>query len=133
MLEGLRFVADARTPIAWTQVYVAPEYASVTDAKDRDRVPIFSLIDKRFGVKPEHIRQEIAAVSIDGEITRRLHVPARSVGLSVVREYISTHGEIFEVTLSVHPANRYRYTMQLDLAYSSGPDRLTSRSGRAKA
>lgn len=117
MLEGLRFVPDSRAPVAWTQVYVAPEYAAVTDAKQRDRVPIFSLIEKRFGVRADQIRQEIAAVSIDRAVARRLHVPANSVGLSVMREYVSTDGDTFEVTLSVHPADRYRYTMRLDLAY----------------
>ena len=129
MIEGLRFAADARPPIAWTQVYVAPEYAAATDAKNRDRVPIFSLIEKRFGVKAHRIRQEISAVSIAAEIAAPLEVSPRSIGLSVVREYVSTQGEVFEVTLSVHPADRYHYTMQLDLAHSSDAaltaDRLT--------
>ena len=119
MLEGLRFVGDERKPIAWTQVYVAPEYAAVTDAKNRDRVPIFSLIEKRYGVKVQRIRQEISAVSVAPDIATPLRVAARSVGLSVVREYVSTQNVVFEVTFSVHPADRYHYTMQLDLAYAS--------------
>ncbi|MEP6493378.1 MAG: GntR family transcriptional regulator [bacterium] len=118
MLEGLRFVADEKNPIAWTQVYVAPEYAAVTDAKNRDRVPIFSLIEKRYGVKVQRIRQEISAVSVSADVARPLRVSAGSVGLSVVREYLSTQSEVFEVTLSVHPSDRYHYTMQLDLAYA---------------
>ncbi|MGH7619988.1 MAG: GntR family transcriptional regulator [Gemmatimonadaceae bacterium] len=118
MLEGLRFTADDRRPIAWTQVYVAPEYAAVTDARNRDRVPIFSLIEQRFGVKASRIRQDISAVSIGSDVAGLLGVPSRSVGLSVVREYVSTVGEVFEVTMSVHPGNRYHYSMQLDLAYS---------------
>lgn len=118
MLEGLRFTADERRPIAWTQVYVAPEYAAVTDAKNRDRVPIFSLIEQRFGVTAARIRQDIAAVSVGADVAKLLRVPARSVGLSVVREYISTGGDVFEVTISVHPADRYHYSMQLDLAYA---------------
>lgn len=119
MLEGLRFTADERRPIAWTQVYVAPEYAAVTDAKNRDRVPIFSLIEQRFGVKAGRIRQDIAAVSIASDVASLLRVSPKSVGLSVVREYVSTQGEVFEVTMSVHPANRYHYSMQLDLAYAN--------------
>jgi GntR family transcriptional regulator len=117
VLEGLRFVADAQKPIAWTQVYVAPEYAAVTDAKNRDSVPIFSLIEKRYGVKVQRIRQEISAVPVSAEIATPLRVAARSVGLQVVREYLSTQSEVFEVTLSVHPADRYHYTMQLELAH----------------
>ena len=64
---------------------------------------------------------------------RCLRVPARSVGLSVAREYVSTAGEVFEVTISVHPADRYHYSMQLDLAYASDSaftaERLTLPAG----
>jgi len=133
MLEGLRFAADPRRPMAWTQVYVAPQYASVTAAKDRDRVPIFSLIEQRFGVTAQHIRQDISAVSITGDVARLLRVPARAVGLSVVREYVSTGGDVFEVSISIHPADRYHYSMQLDLAYASDSaltaERLTLPAG----
>src|SRR5215471_4629827 len=133
MLEGLRFAADARRPIAWTQVYVAPEYAAVTDAKNRDRVPIFSLIEQRFGVKASRIRQDIAAISIGSDVASLLRVSARSVGLSVVREYVSTRGDVYEVTVSIHPGDRYHYSMQLDLAYASDnaftAERLTLPTG----
>lgn len=118
MLEGLRFVGDETRPIAWTQVYVHPKYAAVTDAKDRDLVPVYSLIERRFGLKPSSVRQEISAVAITGEMATHLRVAAGSPGLSVLRQYSSTEDEIFEVSLSVHPADRYHYTMQLDLALS---------------
>jgi hypothetical protein len=38
----------------------------------------------------------------------------------VQRQYFSTDNAIFEVTLSVHPADRYHYTMQLDLSLGRG-------------
>src|SRR5581483_8745726 len=101
---------DPRRPIAWTQVYVAPEYAGVTDAKQRDRVPIFSLIEQKFGVTASRIRQDISAAAISRSIAAQLRVPARSVGLTVVREYVSTAGEVFEKTVSVHPGDRYHYS-----------------------
>lgn len=116
VLEGLRFVGDETKPIAWTQVYVHPSYAAVTDAKERDAVPIYSLIEKRFGIKTQSVRQEISAVAISGEMASLLRVTAGSPGLSVLRQYLSTQGDIFEVSLSVHPADRYHYTMQLDLS-----------------
>lgn len=116
VLEGLRFVGDEKKPIAWTQIYVHPAYAAVTDAKDRDAVPIYSLIERRFGIKTRSVRQEISAVAVSGEMASLLHVPAGSPGLSVLRQYLDTQDAIFEVTLSVHPGDRYHYTMQLDLS-----------------
>ena len=120
MIEGLRFVDSARKPIAWTQVYVAPAYADVTDEADRDEVPVYSLIERRYGLQAMSVRQEIVATRIEGEVARALRVAPGSVGLSVLRQYFSTEGELFEASISIHPADRYRYTMRLDLRYSSG-------------
>ncbi len=44
MLEALRFVGDETRPIAWTQIYVHPAYASVSEEKDRDEYPIYALV-----------------------------------------------------------------------------------------
>jgi DNA-binding GntR family transcriptional regulator len=121
MLEALRFVGDEKRPIAWTQIYLVPAYGAAMDEKDRDAVPIYSLVERRFGIKARTVRQEISAVAITPELAGLLRVPAGSPGLSVVRRYLSTQEEMFEVALSVHPADRYQYTMQLDLAYSTGP------------
>lgn len=124
VLEGLRFVGDETQPLAWTLVHVHPAYASVMDDEDRDAVPIYSIIERRFGLKTRSVRQEISAVAITPDVAALLRVQAGSPGLSLVRQYLSTQDEIFEVTISVHPADRYQYTMQLDLAFSgeSGPD-----------
>jgi len=118
LMEGLRFLEDQARPIAWTQIYVPPAYAGVTEATERDQVPIYSLIEARFGLKTRSVRQEISAVAIAPAVAGHLRVAAGSPGLSVLRQYRSTQDEVFEVSLSVHPADRYQYTMQLDLAYA---------------
>ena len=130
VMEALRFVADEKRPIAWTQIYVHPAYAAVTEEKDRDAVPTYALVERCFGIKAKTVRQEISAVAIAPEIATHLRVPGGSPGLSVLRSYLSTAEEIFEVALSIHPADRYKYTMQLALAFSTGPLGLaTERSG----
>lgn len=128
MIEGLRFVADEKHPIAWTQIYVHPAYAAVTDEKDRDTLPIYSLVERCFGIKAMTVRQEIGAVGISPDVAGHLRVPAASPGLSILRRYLSTANEIFEVALSIHPADRYKYTMQLDLTYSTGALGLATES-----
>ena len=121
VIEALRFVADEKRPIAWTQIHVHPKYAGVTEEKDRETVPTYALVERRFGIRAKSVRQEIGAVAIPSEIANHLRVTAGSPGLSVLRSYISTADEIFEVAYSIHPADRYKYTMQLDLAFSTGP------------
>jgi DNA-binding GntR family transcriptional regulator len=115
MLEGLRYVTSDRKPIAWTRIFVRSAYASVTTERDRDELPIHALVERCHGVQARSVRQEIAGVVIDDDVAALLRVPAESVGLSIRREYVSTAGEIFEVAISVHPADRYRYRTELEL------------------
>jgi DNA-binding GntR family transcriptional regulator len=120
VLEALRFVADEKRAIAWTQIYVHPSYAAASEEKDRDAFPVYSLVERRFGIKAMTVRQEISAVAIRADVASHLHVKSGSPGLQIVRRYISTKDEEFEVAISIHPADRFQYTMQLDLAYSTG-------------
>lgn len=129
VIEALRFVADEKRPIAWTQIYVHPKYAGVTEEKDRESVPTYALVERRFGIKAATVRQEIGAVAIPSEIASHLRVPASSPGLTVLRSYLSTAEEMFEVAFSIHPADRYKYTMQLALAYSAEPLGLATERG----
>ena len=128
MMEALRFAVDDERPIAWTQIYVRPAYAAVTEAPDRDLVPTYALIERSFGIRAMTVRQEISAAAIGPDIAKHLRVPSGSPGLSILRSYLSTADEIFEVAHSIHPADRYKYTMQLALAYSTGPLGLATES-----
>ncbi|MCX7175713.1 MAG: GntR family transcriptional regulator [Proteobacteria bacterium] len=119
MLEGIRYLVKGRQPVSWTQIHVHPNYAKVINRKTDDAVPIYSLIERRFGLRVGRVRQEIAALAIPADIAALLKVPVESPGLAIVRYYESEAGEVVEATLSIHPAERYRYSMQLDLAYGT--------------
>ena len=90
-------------------------------ARDRDAVPIYSLVERRYGIKTRSVRQEIRAVAIAGDMASLLRVSPGSPGLSIQRQYFSSRDDVFEVSLSVHPADRYHYTMQLDLSLGRRP------------
>jgi DNA-binding GntR family transcriptional regulator len=46
-------------------------------------------------------------------MVRRLKVPRGSPALFVLRRYLNPAGEAFEITLSVHPWQRYRYSFEV--------------------
>ncbi len=116
MLEGVRHAENGGLPVSWTQVYVHNKYGQVMEDIESQAVPVYSLIEARYGVKARSLRQEISALSIPADIAALLKVTAGSPGLSIVRHYLSEADEVFEATLSIHPGERYRYAMQLDLA-----------------
>jgi len=119
MLEGIRYLAKGRRPVSWTQIHVHPNYAKIITRSTDDSVPIYSLIERNFGLRVGRVRQDIAALAIPEDIAKLLRVPAESPGLAIVRHYESESGEVFEATLSIHPGEHYRYSMRLELAYGA--------------
>jgi GntR family transcriptional regulator len=116
LLEAIRYEKTGE-PIAWKQVYIDARYDAVAGDVGKRTVPVYSLIEERYGVKTEKVRQEISAVAIPGEAARALKVKAGSSGLAIVRQYLGAEDRVFEVTLSIYPANRFRYSVELKLEY----------------
>ena len=116
LIEAVRY-AKLGEPIAWKQVHIATEYAAVTTQIGRRQVPIYALIEQRYGIKTVKVRQEITAVAIPKEAARALLVKPGSSGLSIVRHYVGSDDRVFEITMSIYPANRFRYSVELRLEY----------------
>ena len=118
LLEAVRYTKDGE-PIAWKQVYIAARYDAVAAEIGKRTVPIYSLIEERYGVKPEKVRQEISAMAIPAQAARALKVKSGSSGLALLRHYVDTEDRVFEVTMSIYPANRFRYSVELKLEYGN--------------
>jgi GntR family transcriptional regulator len=118
LLEAVRFVKSGE-PIAWKQVYIDAQYDAVTAEIGKRTVPIYSLVEQRFGVKTQTVRQEISAVAIPAEASKALKVRQGASGLTLLRHYVDSDERVFEVTMSVYPASRFRYSVELKLEYQS--------------
>lgn len=118
LLEAVRYIKDGE-PIAWKQVFIAVRYDAVAAEIGKRMVPIYSLIEQRYGVKTEKVRQEISAMAIPAQAARALKVKSGSSGLALLRHYVDTEDRVFEVTMSIYPANRFRYSVELKLEYGN--------------
>jgi DNA-binding GntR family transcriptional regulator len=116
LLEAVRYEKSGE-PIAWKQVYIDARYDSVASEVGKRTVPVYSLIEERFGLKTEKVRQEISAVAIPDEAAAALKVKPGSSGLAIVRHYFGPEERVFEVTMSIYPADRFRYSVELNLEY----------------
>jgi DNA-binding GntR family transcriptional regulator len=112
-LEALRYVEDAARPVAWTQVFLPTAYGEVLNRLDDAAALICSLVEAHFGITTQSIRQEIRALEIAAPVAKLLNVRPKSAGLAMLRQYVSDKGETYEVTWSIHPANRYKYVMEM--------------------
>ncbi|HEU0150171.1 MAG TPA: UTRA domain-containing protein, partial [Bradyrhizobium sp.] len=115
-ISSLRLIpGDAtRTPICWTDVYIDGAFADEVRTRMPGHHEIFgTLIEKISGRRFAEIRQDISAVGVPQEVAEPLKAAAGAHALSIRRQYLFTSNEMAEVSLSIHPADRYRYSTRL--------------------
>lgn len=122
-LLGERFVVGGKEPIGLSEIYVAAAYRAAVDGLQSPDAPIYALIERRFGLEAREVRQEITAVALDEAEALQLGADPGSPGLRVVRKYHSSDGEVFEVAVNIHPADRFSYASTLRLRPSGGTER----------
>ena len=120
-MHGERFVTGENEPIGLAEIYVAASYRAAVEDVIEPTDPIYALIEHRFGLQAYEVRQEISAVALDSDQATRLKVASGSPGLRIVRKYRSDSGEIFEVAVNYHPANRFSYASTLRLGTTAEP------------
>lgn len=116
MFEAVRQVIDSDRVIAWTCVFVPTKYAETLDEVSPNEL-LYPLIEEHFGVRTNSLRQAIKAVGCAEKPAKWLELEIGSPALSVVREYISAEGEVYEVSWSIHPPERYENKMELALSH----------------
>jgi DNA-binding GntR family transcriptional regulator len=121
-LSALRRSDYVEEPLAWTDVYVLPKYASVVKAKTLERVPLYEQIEKRYGETVERAHFEFFASRIPAKIAKLLRVTPDTPAMTVVRRYTGRSGEIFETTITIHPERRFTYSMELKRELKSWSD-----------
>jgi len=118
MLEAIRISAETNMVVAWTQVFVLPEYSEVLNQVD-DEILIYSQVEKKFGIRTGRLRQSISAIAAPEQAAEKLDIAVNSPALGILREYISQDDEIFEVSWSIHPPERYQNKTELVLSLNT--------------
>lgn len=110
-IEGIRRLGDRKAPpICLTEIYIHPAFRSVRDLGGRSTVPIYIRIEEQFGERVMEIQQQISAAALTKRIAGLLDAKPGSPALIVNRSYRNQRGELIEVALSTHPADRFSYS-----------------------
>lgn len=115
-ISSLRMIGDeTAVPIGWTDVYVDPAYAEIADlAKAAPDTLISTLLEERYDRQIAEIHQDVRAFAIDDPaMAKSLKLELGASALKIVRRYFDADGEIFEISVSVHPADRFSVSMRL--------------------
>ncbi|EHP42691.1 GntR family transcriptional regulator [Cupriavidus basilensis OR16] len=102
-------------PIGWTDAYIDPAYAEIGEiVRASPGVLISALIEARYGRCIAEIRQDVCALTVgDTDISRALGLTPGQAALKIVRRYFDASGHVFEVSVTVHPAERFSLSMRL--------------------
>ena len=114
-ISSLRLNGEPKAaPIGWTDVYVDAAYAELRNiVRECPDVLISSLIESRFGRRIAEIRQEIQAVLLPAKLAEELGAEAGTAALKIIRRYVDHAGETFEISVTIHPADRFAFTIRL--------------------
>ena len=117
-VRGLRWPEDRDLPpISLVDLYVAAEFAEVTELPELVTTPAYRLIGRRRGVGVAEVQQEITAIALDATQAGLLQVQAGSPGLRILRRFYAADGRLLEFTRNVHAsADRFAYSLRLGAA-----------------
>lgn len=115
--RGVRQQDMGARPIAVTTVYFHERLGEVVDALDLDgsSSTLFGQIEKLAGIKVATVTQEIQAIAAEEPIDQELNVDKGSPILQILRCYLDAEGQIFEISVSHHPGDRFIYSMHIDI------------------
>jgi DNA-binding GntR family transcriptional regulator len=112
-LQALRTREQGRTPISWTEYWLRPRFKSIVSRVGSKPGPVYPLIVERFGVRIDDIEQEIGATELPPDIASAVEARSRSPALRVIHRFLSRSEGILYCTVSLYPADRFRYVQKL--------------------
>ncbi|MGE0801268.1 MAG: GntR family transcriptional regulator [Lautropia sp.] len=106
---------DTWLPLSMTHVYINDSFRGIVDMVDSATVPIFSLIERRYGQRVVRVKQEISGTLLDVETAKVLQVKPGTPGLSIIRVYMGPRDVVFQAAQSIYPADRFKFELDLRL------------------
>jgi DNA-binding GntR family transcriptional regulator len=110
--------APPHLPIAWTDVYVDASRFDIALLAEQIRAApealVSSLLESHHGRRIARVQQDVVGALVPEALAAELQAPAGSAALKILRRYIDTAGELLDVSVTLHPADRYTLSMQID-------------------
>jgi DNA-binding GntR family transcriptional regulator len=110
-LEGLRELPGVVGPLCRTIVMIDARYAAVAETPGIHSRAIFAQIEDQFGVPIQEVHQDIEATLLDNEQAALLQSAQGGPALNITRRYFGPGHKLIELSRSLHPAERFRYSM----------------------
>jgi GntR family transcriptional regulator len=111
-IGGLRKQRESQQVIAWTDIYILPQFASLTSDPEHSQVMVFEQIEKKYGTRIDRAEVDVYAVGAPVNVAKKLQLKPHDPCLVIVRRYFDDQDKLFETTFTYHPENKYIYKME---------------------
>jgi DNA-binding GntR family transcriptional regulator len=111
-IGAIRKQRDTEEVIAWTDIYILPQFASLTSEPEHSQVMVFEQIEKKYGTRIDRAEVDVYAIGVSFDIAKKLGLKVNDPCLVIVRRYFDNQDKLFEVTFTYHPHNKYTYKME---------------------
>jgi DNA-binding GntR family transcriptional regulator len=111
-IGGIRKQRDTEEVIAWTDIYILPQFASLTSEPEHSQVMVFEQIEKKYGTRIDRAEVDVYSIGVSADVAKKLELKVHDPCLVIVRRYFDNQDKLFEVTFTYHPHNKYTYKME---------------------
>jgi DNA-binding GntR family transcriptional regulator len=123
VVDVVRYQNADPLPMVASEIYIPHAYAALGRDLQNLRVPMYTLIETRYGQRIAEVQQVISACAVPAKRARLLKVRAGSPGLAITRHYLGEDDKILLVSTSLYPAGRFSYSMSLRFSWRAAEAR----------
>lgn len=113
-LQAMRLAVHSEAAISWLEAYIAPEFSDVVQLPNPSGASLLKQIQDTHDVGATNAQVEVFVTSIDEKLAQPLKVAQGSPALGIIRRYRNANGDVYLVTHSIHPENRFRLNFELE-------------------
>lgn len=112
-MAGYRRHLGDKSPLCWSEIFVAEPFIGIRSKVDHSRTPIYALLSEQYDVSIEKVERQIRALAMPADVAGILNTRANAPALLERRTYFGSDSQVFEITLSIYPGDRFAHTTQL--------------------
>lgn len=110
---GIRRRDRDNKPISHAEIFIDGAFSAIKSEIPTVGIAIWEVIERHSGETLVEVEQQIDAVTLGGEHARLLEVAEGTPALRVIRRYYVTGRRLVELSINLHPANRFSYNMRI--------------------
>src|SRR5690606_26433835 len=110
---GIRRRNRDNKPVSHAEIFIDDAFSTIKSEIPTVGTAIWEVIERHSGETLVELEQQIDAVTLGREDARLLEVAEGTPALRVIRRYYVTGRRLVELSINLHPANRFSYTMRI--------------------